>query len=328
MRTGLRLHQIDAKRLHRAPQGPFVSFRRATDRQCCRKLACRAEQKPRVVSTDKAPDPGPEGGSANPPGEDTGKVDLLEAEPSTLLQSLKPSRDDVLTYTLAIVISLTIREWIAEPRFIPSLSMYPEFEVGDRLVTEKISYKFRQPQVGEIVIFHPPDGAVDPPPWLKDNAQLRHLVLQNKFLRHLFADDVFIKRVVAVAGDTVEVKNGQLLVNGKPRKEPFTAEPPAYTLAPLTVPPAHVFVNGDNRNNSYDSHIWGPLPVDNIVARATFKYWPLNRLGGCSSFREYLDVPVRQAPELVGDGGARLSLTLGRVPSIEMHVGAPQEWGL
>lgn len=126
----------------------------------------------------------------------------------------------------------------------------------------------------------------------------------------------------------LQVRNHQLIVNGRARKEPFTAEPPAYDLPLLRVPPGHVFVNGDNRNNSYDSHVWGPLPVENIVARAAFKYWPFNRLGGCSDFREYLDVPVKTAPQLVGSQ-ASLSVTLGRLqaPSIRMHVGqSPSEF--
>ena len=121
----------------------------------------------------------------------------------------------------------------------------------------------------------------------------------------------------------LQVKRGQLIVNGKPRTEPFAAEPPAYTMKPVKVPPRHVFVNGDNRNNSYDSHIWGPLPVDNIVARAAFKNSPPNRRRGCSNYRELLDVPVQTAPELVAANNTRLSLTLGRLPSVTMHVGSP-----
>nr|AFK35931.1 unknown [Lotus japonicus] len=132
----------------------------------------------------------------------------------------------------------------SELRSIPSSSMFPTLRVADRIIVEKASYYFRSPTIHEIVTFR------DPTQLSGDNP-----------------DVVFIKRVVAKEGDTVEVHHGRLYINGVAQEEDFIAEQPAYTVKSTYVPKGHVYVLGDNRNNSYDSHVWGPLPVKNIIGR-------------------------------------------------------------
>jgi len=159
---------------------------------------------------------------------------------------------------IAFAIALLLRIFIAEPRFIPSASMIPTLDLGDRLIVEKVSYRLHPPQPGDIVVFSPPP-------------QLQRLGFR--------ADQAFIKRMIAQAGDTIAVRAGQLLINETVQTEPYIAEPPRYDWGPVIVPDGAIAVMGDNRNNSNDSHVWGFLPVENVIGRAVFRFWPLDRLG-------------------------------------------------
>jgi signal peptidase I len=166
--------------------------------------------------------------------------------------------ENIKILVLALGLALFIRTFIAEPRYIPSESMLPTLEIGDRLIVEKLSYYSHQPQRGDIVVF-------EPPPQLQEQGYL--------------VDQAFIKRIIGLPGDTIEVKNGRVFVNKELLTELYIAEPPNYLMSAIVVPSDRLFVMGDNRNNSNDSHIWGFLPQRNIIGHACFRFWPLERIG-------------------------------------------------
>lgn len=167
-------------------------------------------------------------------------------------------KDNLVTVAIALVIALVIRFFVAEPRYIPSDSMVPTLEVGDRLVIEKVTKWFRDPQVGDVVVFTPPE------------------LLQEMGYGER---DVLIKRVIGTPGHEIRIDDGQIYLDRQPLSEGYIAEPAHYSLQPVIVPAHYYLVFGDNRNNSNDSHVWGFLPEENIIGRAIFRFWPLDRTG-------------------------------------------------
>ncbi len=196
-------------------------------------------------------DPSKPQSSANP--------DPVQEDPIPLWQSLwRSQRGNIKVLLIALVVALVVRVFVAEPRYIPSNSMDPTLHIGDRLIVDKVSYHWSPPHRGDIVVFMPPPQLTE---FGYDRGQ------------------AFIKRVIGEPGHTVQVSRGQVLLDGAPLAEPYILEPPQYAMVPVAVPEGFVFVMGDNRNDSNDSHVWGVLPQQNIIGRAWFRFWPLNRLG-------------------------------------------------
>jgi signal peptidase I len=162
-------------------------------------------------------------------------------------------KENIITVLIALVLAIVIRGFIAESRYIPSPSMVPTLYPGDRIVVEKISYRFRAPQRGDVVVFKPP-------------ARLQAAGYP--------VDQAFIKRVIATAGQVVRVHQGKVFVDQQPLTEPYIAEAPNYEMSAVQVPEGMLFVMGDNRNNSNDSHVWGFLPQENAIGRANVRFWP------------------------------------------------------
>lgn len=165
------------------------------------------------------------------------------------------------TLLFAAVLAFGIRTFVAEARFIPSGSMEPTLQIDDHLMIEKLSYRFREPQRGDIVVFKP-----------------------TEVLKEQNYHQAFIKRIIGLPGDTVEVKNGVVYVNGEALKEDYIQEAPEYRYGPEIVPPDQYLVLGDNRNNSYDSHIWGFVPRKNLIGKAFVRFWPLGRVGNIHGY--------------------------------------------
>ena len=201
---------------------------------------------------------------------------------------------------ITLGVALGVRQTVIEARYIPSGSMLPGLQLQDRLLVEKLSYRSRAPQRGEIVVFHAPHHF---DPVLKANHQAGPLrcLLVNLPLVNLVpglqepACDAYIKRVVAVAGDRVVINPlGEVTVNGQRLKEPYVSNYCAVDEQGMslcrtlnaTVPPGHVLVLGDNRANSWDGRYWPGgafLPETEIIGRAFWRFWPLGTAGDLKS---------------------------------------------
>ena len=155
---------------------------------------------------------------------------------------------------IAFALSWVLRTYVIEARKIPTGSMLPTIQLEDRVIVDKFFFKrFDQINHGDVVVFHPPASA--------------------------HATDDYIKRVVGLPGDKVQIRNNTTYINDQPLYEPYLLEKSINDFGPIVVPNDSVFVMGDNRNNSADSREWGFLPIDNITGRTLFRYWPLDQIG-------------------------------------------------
>lgn len=163
------------------------------------------------------------------------------------------------TLGLSIVLALGMRQFVAEARAVPSGSMEPTVQINDRLVVEKISYRLHPPQRGDIIVFQAPEKAL--------------------ILSGATTPKDYLKRIVGLPGETVEIRGGQVVINGEAIQESYIKAPPDYAWGPDIVPAGQYLVLGDNRNGSLDGHIWGFLPEESIIGRAAARYWPPDRIG-------------------------------------------------
>jgi len=182
----------------------------------------------------------------------------------------------------AFALALLIKTFVLQAFYIPSGSMIPTLEVGERILVEKVTYLFIEPQLGDVVVFERSLNPDAPPPPTADDSVLDDVV--NAF-KSLFGfptggEQDFVKRVMAVGGDTIEARDGVVYVNDEPVEEPYLPKGIVTTdFPPQTVPSGQIFVMGDNRGNSDDSRHFGPVDVDEVVGEAFLSIWPPNAFG-------------------------------------------------
>jgi signal peptidase I len=205
------------------------------------------------------------GGDASPKKEKSAGGQLLEL---------------VLIVAVALGLALLIQAVLVKPYRIPSESMLPTLKVGQRVLVNRIGNRFNDPEIGEIVVFHPPQGADEQQCGNSTTGDDTGSPCSRPNPRREGVN--FIKRVVAGPGDRIAIDaKGHVVLNGKVQRERFVIECPSDCSMPkaITVPPGHWFMMGDNRGESDDSRYWGPVPKKWIIGGAFATYWPLSRIG-------------------------------------------------
>lgn len=178
---------------------------------------------------------------------------------------------------VAFVVALLIKTFLLQAFYIPSASMEPTLVEGDRVLVEKVSYRFGGPERGDVVVFEK-DLISSAAPIEEEETSVWDGIVDS--IRGLFGfptgtEQDFIKRVIAVAGDKVEGREGRVYVNDEPIEEPYlTEDQQTSPFGPVEIPAGQIFVMGDNRNNSDDSRNFGPVEADRVVGHAFLLIWP------------------------------------------------------
>ena len=170
---------------------------------------------------------------------------------------------DLKNLFIWIIVALIIRWQVIEPRWIPSGSMLPTLQIQDKILVEKLTPKLISESnlsklKNKIIVFNVPDQLIQ---------------------AGYESDIALIKRVIGIPGDKIEVKDGILYLNDIAQNNYISDKDINYRTGPYVVPEKSLWVMGDNRNNSMDSHIWGFLPYQKVIGKAIFRYWPLNNIG-------------------------------------------------
>jgi signal peptidase I len=184
----------------------------------------------------------------------------------------------VTIVAVALGLALGIQAVLVKPFRIPSESMVPTLEIGQRVLVDRVTFRYGEPERGDVVVFKPPAGAD------QNVCGVRHSgesscprPTSNR------SDTNFIKRVVAIGGDRLRVVDGHVILNGRRQREPFIRPDSSCGLCNLpreiTIPAGMYFMMGDNRGESADSREWGPVPKKWLIGQAFMTYWPPKRVG-------------------------------------------------
>jgi signal peptidase I len=188
----------------------------------------------------------------------------------------------IVIIAIALGLALGIQAFIVKPYKIPSRSMEPTLDVGQRVLVNRIGMRFSEPHVGEVIVFHPPVGAEQEQCGVAGQGR-RSTAPCSQPPPQEDTSVNFIKRVVAGPGDTIYIHEGHVIRNGKPEPDsyirPCGAGAECNFPTPIKIPPGHWFMMGDNRGESDDSRYWGPVPTGWIIGGAFATYWPPDRIG-------------------------------------------------
>jgi signal peptidase I len=178
---------------------------------------------------------------------------------------------------VALVVAVIIKTFLVQAFFIPSASMRDTLLEGDRVMVNKLAYRFGEPHRGDVIVFDSP---------LVDHVKSESCLAKGvrtvgEALGLSTPESALIKRVIALGGETIEIRGNHIFIDGVVLDEPYLTRPVNMdAFGPLTIPDGYVFVMGDNRNQSEDGRVFGPISEDDIIGRAFIRVWPPSRWGG------------------------------------------------